>query len=54
MLKNWKTTLGGAVSGLAAIFGGIESIRQGHFEMGYSAIVMGAGLLYKGWNAKDK
>lgn len=53
-MKDWKTTLGGAVSGLASIFGGVEAIRQGHFEMGASALIAGIGLLFKGWASKDK
>ena len=53
-MKDWKTTLGGLISGLAAIFGGFESIRQGHIDLGASAIVMGGGLIYKGWHAADK
>ena len=53
-MQNWKTTLGGAVSGLAAIFVGIEALRQGNIETGLSGIAMGLGLAFKGWNAKDK
>jgi hypothetical protein len=54
MMSNWKTTLGGLVSGLAAIFGGIEAIRQGQMEPGITLIIGGAGLIYKGYHAADK
>ena len=54
IMAHWKTTLGGLVSGLAAIFGGIEAIRKGQMEPGITLIIGGAGLIYKGWNAADR
>lgn len=54
MPRDWKTTLGGLVSGLAAIFGGIESIRQDKAEQGYTLIIGGIALIYKGWYSVDK
>lgn len=53
-MKHWKTTLGGAVSGLASLFAGIEMVRHGQAEQGYALILAGAGLIYKGWNSADK
>jgi hypothetical protein len=53
-MKNWKTTLGGLVSGLSAVLVGIELVRQGDMEKGLPAIVGGLGLIYKGWYGADK
>ena len=53
-MSNWKTTLGGLISGLAAIFGGAEAVRQGQIEIGSSAIISGIALIYKGYQSADK
>lgn len=54
-MKNWKTTLFGALAALPALLHGIGVSGVGHLGNGdWSTLVGGIGTMLLGWYSKDK
>lgn len=53
-MKNWRTTIGGILGGVAGVAAGVQLILNHQYEAGAAAIASGLGILYTGLNAPDK